>query len=83
MGTTRQKRNWGTDRALRHGQDPPPATPDHATIHTLAARAQIDPRTARRVLTEGLGVIRVGTIRERVAAALAEVGRSTLARAGT
>jgi hypothetical protein len=46
---------------------------DHVTVHTLAARAQIDPRTARRVLLEGLGSIRTRTIRERVAAALADL----------
>jgi hypothetical protein len=50
-----------------------PLTADHATIHTLAARAQIDPRTARRVLVEGAAVIKVTTIRERVQAALAEL----------
>jgi hypothetical protein len=46
----------------------------HATIHLLAARAGIDPRTAERVLSEGVATLRARTMRERVAAALAELG---------
>lgn len=47
---------------------------DRATILTFAGRAEIDPRTARRILAEGVDVIRSEAIRERAARVLAEMG---------
>jgi hypothetical protein len=54
-----------------------PLVANHQTIHALASRALIDPRTARRVLLEGVETIRTRTIRERVEAALAELAGRT------
>lgn len=49
-------------------------TPPRPRVYALAARAEIDPRTAERVLVHGPGVIRPRVVRERARRALVELG---------
>lgn len=45
-------------------------------IYRLAAEASIDPRTARKALNEGVGVIRGDLVRERIERAMRVLGLS-------
>ncbi len=49
-------------------------------MHLLAARAECDPRTARRALTEGVDAVRVVTLRERLSREMAALGIREAAR---
>lgn len=61
-----------TKRTTSTGAGPNRA--DRSTVLTFAGRAGIDPRTARRILEEGVDAVRVEAIRERAARVLEEMG---------
>lgn len=49
-------------------------------VFRLAAEASIDPRTAKKALTDGLGAIRGELVRERIRRAMAVLGMTGAAR---
>lgn len=69
---TNKMRRSGTKRTPREKVGPRSPV-DRATVLTLAIRAEIDPRTARRALEEGPEACRP-LVRERVRRALEAMG---------
>lgn len=49
------------------------AQADEKTIALLAAEAQVDPRTARRALAEGVGAVRGRFVKDRLRQAAAKL----------